>query len=914
MSVVNSRIKGDSINWRSPVLGTSTFKPYEIYQDLSQISPGSNKYDIVFISCTSLQDFQTVCADLVPFLHQKSAIVVESTGYVNLEPFVQLSFPSMKDITICCIMNESDVRQIDGDNFTHILRNNDNRIYLGTSLTNSNISSTSNPSFQKVYKLMQLVQQDSSNSISLLKSVVPKEFMTYQWKLALPRIVFNPLSVIFEAEVPANLSNQILCKPLITGMINEIFKIIKKMDCKLVKGSENENNLFKNWCSSFPEAPKNQNYLNSPPLFYEFYRQYELNIDLLLLQPILLADDHGIRTPYLENIYSTMCQYIKINDADTNSIFFTRKSNSNMNKGKVNQINADHEFKLNQLNIISSDLARMESNKNQLDSYLREKEILKGQVGEDINKQELNLRKLNISVDHQQQKLSQIEQRLEQLQLQEQEIANNRMKLIQPSEIEERTLPQSETNRTFRDSVVPNDNLEDLTDIALYGAALGSPVPNQNPSHNGQADMNGSSVPNRGLNMNGGNDPVHNNGNAHSNGNIQLVNGDLPQHLHEKELELQKRERLLINRELSLPNDNQMNGYYDNEQHRQPQHPHQQPHQQTPPALHLDTQQKNMNMPPNQQQYYNQRQYNNNHGYIPSPMDQQLPHGLPSNGLPPNALPPNLRVNSMNSNMNRYNMPPPQMVNGNPHQPNGYGGKAQRLSSFPSSSHNYQDLHQQQYMQNPPQQQYYNNMYQNGPPVDPGVESRFKAQPRKLNRRSAFPQMNGDLSGLDMGGRGGMPMPGGPTNPAATKANKHRSAMPMNANGNRTSPPQHKKSASNYAIPQSQGQGQGQAQAQAQAQGPSINVPGQGQPSSEPQQYNHAQPQQQYLQLPNGSNASSNSSNSVNTNDTPQTNDEGVQIHVPIADPNTNAKPLGGISNPNKEVETKKKRGLFRKH
>lgn len=913
MSVVNSRIKGDSINWRSPVLGTSTFKPYEIYQDLSQISPGSNKYDIVFISCTSLQDFQTVCADLVPFLHKKSAIVVESTGYVNLEPFVQLSFPSMKDITICCIMNESDVRQIDGDNFTHILRNNDNRIYLGTSLTNSNISSTSNPSFQKVYKLMQLVQQDSSNSISLLKSIVPKEFMTYQWKLALPRIVFNPLSVIFEAEVPANLSNQILCKPLITGMINEIFKIIKKMDCKLVKGSENENNLFKNWCSSFPEAPKNQNYLNSPPLFYEFYRQYDLNIDLLLLQPILLADDHGIRTPYLENIYSTMCQYIKINDADTNSIFFTRKSNSNMNKGKVNQINADHEFKLNQLNIISSDLARMESNKNQLDSYLREKEILKGQVGEDINKQELNLRKLNINVDHQQQKLSQIEQRLEQLQLQEQKIGNNQMKLIQPSELEERTLPQSETNRTFRDSVAPNDNLEDLADIALYGAALGSPVPNQNASHNGEADMNGSSVPNRALNMNGGNDQVHSNGNAHSNGNIQLLNGDLPQHLHEKELELQKRERVLINRELSLPNDNQMNGYYDNEQHRQPQHPQQQPHQQTPPALHLDTQQKNMNMPPNQQQYYNQRQYNNNHGYMPSPMDQQLPHGLPSNGLPPNALPPNLRVNSMNSNMNRYNMPPPQMVNGNPHQANGYGGKTQRLSSFPSSSHNYQDLHQQQYMQNPPQQQYYNNTYQNGPPVDPGVESRFKAQPRKLNRRSAFPQMNGDLSGLDMGGRGGMPMPGG-TNPAATKANKHRSAMPMNANGNRTSPPQHKKSASNYAIPQSQGQGQGQAQAQAQAQGPSINVPGQGQPSSEPQQYNHAQPQQQYLQLPNGSNASSNSSNSVNTNDTPQTNDEGVQIHVPIADPNTNAKPLGGISNPNKEVETKKKRGLFRKH
>lgn len=913
MSVVNSRIKGNSINWRSPALGTSIFKPYEIYQNLSQIRPGSNKYDIVFISCTSLQDFQTVCADLVPFLHLKSAIVVESTGYVNLEPFVQLSFPSMKDITICSIMNESDVRQIDGDNFTHILRNNDNRIYLGTSLTNSNISSTSNASFQKVYKLLQLVQQDSSNNISLLKSVVPKEFMTYQWKLALPRIVFNPLSIIFEAEVPSNLSNQILCKPLITGMINEIFKIIKKMDCKLVKGSENESNLFKNWCSSFPETSKNQNYLNSPAFFYDFYKQHELNIDLLLLQPILLADDHGIRTPYLENIYSTMCQYIKINDTEINSIFFTRRINSNVSKAKVNQINADHEHKLNELNLITNDLAKMESNKNQIDSYLKEKEILRVQVLEDINKQELNLRKLNINVDHQQQKLTQVLQRLEQLQLQEQEMTSNQAKLVQPSEQSSKevpVLPQSGSNKTFRESVVPNDNLEDLTDIALYGASLASPVLNQNAQNghtiNREPDINGHGVSNRGLNMNGG-EPVHGNGSAYPNGNIQLVNGDLPQHLHEKELELQKREQALINRELSLPNENSMNGYYDNEQHRQPQHPQQHSHQpqpqqypQHPPALQLDTQQKGSNMPPNQQQYFNQRQYNNNHGYMPSPMDQQLPHGLPSNGLPPNALPPNLRVNSMNSNMNRYNMPPPQMMNGNPNQPNGYGAKSQRLSSFPTSAHNYQDLHQQQYAQNPPQQQYYNNMYQNGAPVE-HMESRFKAQPRKQNRRSAFPQMNGDLSGLDMGGRGGMPMPGGPTNPSAAKANKHRSTMALNSNGNRTSPPQHKKSVSSYTILQNQGQNQPQGQPQGQAQNP-----------SEPQQYNHAQPQQQYLQLPNGSNASSNSSNSVNTNDTPQTNDEGVQIQVPVVEPN--AKPLGGISNPNKESEAKKKRGIFRKH
>lgn len=877
---------------------------------------------------------------LVPLLHQDSAIVVESTGYVNLEPFVQLSFPSMKNLTICSVMNEADIRQIDGNNFTHILRNSDNRIYLGTSLANLNISSSPGSSFQKVFKLFQLVQQDSQNNISLLKSIVPKEFMTYQWKLALPRIVFNPLSVIFEAEVPVYLSNQILCKPLITGMINEIFKIIKKMDCKLVKGSENEANLFKNWCNSYPETSKNQNYLNSPTLFYEFYKQHELNIDLLLLQPILLADDHGIRTPYLENIYSTMCQYIKINDPKVESVFFTRKSASNFNRAQVDQVNADHEYKLNELNIISSDLARMESSKSQLDSYLKEKEILKGQVNDEINKQELNLQKLNISVDHQREKLSQIEQRLEQLQLKEQESSQKQSNI--PDEPKETNMShsqnnQNQTNRNLRDSVVPNDNLEDLTDIALYGAALGSPTPNQNSGQmNGYANQNGV-LPNGNNHLNGNahangslpngngqlNGSSHANGHIQQNDNIQLVNGDLPQHLHEKELELQKREQALINRELSIPNDGHMNGYYENQpqqqnqqnqqqpqQHQQqqaqpPQQQQQQPQQhysQQPPVLHVETQQKqNMNYAPQQyqQQYYNQRQYSNNsQGYFPSPLDQQLPHGLPPNGLPPNALPPNLRVNSMNSNMNKYNMPP-QMANMNAHQT--YGGKSQRLSSFPNNSNHYQDMHQQ-YMQHPGQMQHHNNSYQNGAPIDPMVESRFKSQQRKLNRRSAFPQMNGgDLSGLDMGGRGGMPMPGGPTNPVASKANKHRSAMPLNSNVNRNSPPQHKKSASSYTILQGQGNNQGQ-----QLQQPTQNQ------RPDNQQPTHMQPQQQYLQLPNGSNASSNSSNSVNTNDTPQTNDEGVLIQVPVVEPN--AKPLGGISNPSKEDPKKKKKGIFRKH
>ena len=83
------------------------------------------------------------------------------------------------------------------------------------------------------------------------------------------------------------------------------------MGCKLVKGFENEKNLLNYWESVFPQTKQNENYINSPNFFYNFHKQYDLELDLLLLQPILLSDDSGVRTPYLENIYSTMSQFQK---------------------------------------------------------------------------------------------------------------------------------------------------------------------------------------------------------------------------------------------------------------------------------------------------------------------------------------------------------------------------------------------------------------------------------------------------------------------------------------------------------------------------------------------------------------------------------------------------------------------------
>ncbi|KAK6455563.1 uncharacterized protein RJT20DRAFT_48159 [Scheffersomyces xylosifermentans] len=828
-----------SISWQSPSFGNNIqYRPQHAYKAVTDI-PKTSEFDIVTLSCSSLQEFQKVCTDIAPYLQDDAVILVESTGYVNLEPFIHLSLSKKSNLCILSIMNESDIRQVDTNKYHHTIRNKDTRIYLGTSSGSNRISGNAN--FQRVYKLLQTVQSDSRNQISLLKSLNPKEFMTYQWKLALPRILFNPLSVIFEFEFPEQLDNQILCKPLVTGIINELFKIIKKMDCKLVKGFENEANLGANWASYYPKTSNNKTFMNSNQFFYNFYNKYDLDVDLLLLQPILLADDNGIRTPYLENLYSTMCQYSKINSDD--SIFFSRKGEHSAKNGLTSNgyLDQDISKKLAQKNKLDESIREIEARKAQLDTDVTNNQTtlksLTSQVAEieaslrnlqTVHAQrsremdlELDQKRKELDYKHQQQQSNyqqsiqqqkqQHQQQLQQLQQQQDQQKEHlkelkaqqeqQAQMVQKQQLQQQ--PQPYDNHLSRDrngsgdQRQPNNresiqaDLDDLTDIALYGAALNGEYVDQ-----GQ--------------------------------DVKLVNGDLPQ--------------------------------------QQPQ-------------MYVDThqpQQKQPYYPQQQQQQFNQ--YNNGPQYVPngyqqSPLDQQPPHGLPPHGLPQNGLPPNLRANS-NASM-RYQ------------QPNGYYNQHQpprRVSSIPNSVNSYFDGGYQQSQPMYPQQHSHNS-FNNAAPIDPMLEQRFKAPPKKQNRRSAFP-MSGNLDGLDMGGRGGMPMPGQPP--------KHRSMGP-----------------GQYPTMQSPARKSVSHMNGLNGQMNNLNVNNTG--GSMPQSQSQSS---QYLQPPllNGS-ASSNSS--TNTNDTPKTSsssNENDKVSIPVPAVDAGLKPLGNIASSNKAgSDKKKKKGMFSK-
>lgn len=898
VTIVNKNIdRTKPVVFKSSVLGNDMVKA-NIVENCNQLARDVNKFNIVILSSSSLQDFQTTCNSFFPYLSEDAIIIIESTGYVHLEPFVQLCIPKSKKFTICSIMNEFDVRQINSSEFSHKIRNNENRIYLGTT-SNGNLGS--NQSFVRVLKLFQGVQENASKSISLLKSVNTKEFMTYQWKLALPRIVFGPLSIVFEAKFPEELSSQILSKPLVSGLIKEIFRIVKKMDCKLVKGFENEVNLLKNWSQCYPSRQGNDDLLDSPQLFYQFYKQNDLEIDLLLLQPILLGDDYKIGTPYLENLYSIMCQLIKLNGKNNKSIFFTRGSGNN-------QSIQEYDEKMAQLNDLTKGLYEKESQMSKINSAIRESEILKSKLNNDIINSEETLKALNLQINENDNQLRMMKLQISKLEDEYSYKQNNLKNFVPPSNTMQNASESQNVSgdkglnvnqpnpKAYRESIQPTDNLEDLTDIALYGDKMdnnGYPDPtvqtppahvmngnlNNLPQHPTKAEMpqgfednpqdslennNFQKDPNHLIKENGDashtnpsyNSNVPQNGYVQQNGynpngrqqNAFIPNGSQQQgylpnggqqpggqqngygsygnpHIYSQ------------NNNRSMPqmgfNQNQMPAY---PQQYSPQGQHNYPQQNYPPQ----------NFPPQNYPPQNFNAYNNN-----MPSDQQPPHGLPSNGMPLNNMPPNLRNN-------RYQ-------NGAPTR-----SRISSVNSFHENGHGYNPQFSPQFGHNEPS-------FQNAAPIDPSLEQRFKAGPKRQNRRSAFPHMNSNVEGLDFGGRGGMP---GAQSIIGAKQRNPNQAQVGNLAGK----------SSNQNL-----QKMGQSHTQSLTS------------------------QLQFLQIPaqqtESAGSTNSSSNSTNAPLTPQGDNvqEGVQLNVPS---NENYKPLGGVAtsniNPN-DKEKKKKKGLFRK-
>ncbi|CEP61970.1 uncharacterized protein LALA0_S04e04786g [Lachancea lanzarotensis] len=545
-----SSLKSADFSVDTAQYGSDKFRFEQHFQNVEELlSSGegnSRVFDLVILSAPSLQEMSSLAAKLNPVLNLNTKILVESSGFVHLEPFVKMSieFGQLKVFSVMC---DFDLRQISSSHFaqaSHQLA--PCNIFLGEAAVKGGAKySSDNVALLETFKrlFVKLFPQDQVHVCNFSYA----EFLSQQWKLALPRICFDPLYILLENSRPEELNEQILAKPLISGLVTEIITVTKTMGAKLPAGFDNEKDLLQQWLKT------TNNEL--PQLAYHFLQKTApLNIDLLLLQPILLADDYGIKTPYLEFLYSMMCQYQKINDGS--SKLFARASTQSKFIEELRKLEIEHDRLKSQLRSAEDTLvtaeqthsAQMKAKENLELAQRNEIGYLKGQITK-INSDLVNEQRKVSILEANQRKLAEQQQQQRKLQQQPQQQPQQHIPQQQP-------LPQqshlqkavgsfqegaNSAEPVSNSSSAGTPNLRELEDIAVYGVHYGMSPTQDRQVDSRDAEPGIQAVP---VNTN----EVHAAGAPGTDSNIEGSDTTL----RERELELRRRELELQEKEFEL--------------------------------------------------------------------------------------------------------------------------------------------------------------------------------------------------------------------------------------------------------------------------------------------------------------------------------------------------------------------------
>lgn len=310
-----------TFQWKSPQFGNTRYSLASVYRTIEDYIAYTNAglvhrpvFDFVLVSARSLQELSGVMAQLGSMFMQQLAqagraptVIIESTDFVNLESFarsaLQLEKSQAAKVPVLSVMSDYDVREVARNSYRvkRSLKESE-LVYVGRSGTEQEYSE------KEVAQVNSAGELFEGAGLDVYKLRTPLEFFSYQWKFALPKVALEPLAVLFERPFPEQLQDEILAKPLVSGLVLEIISVIKTIGCKLFKSYDTEAALLERMRELHPVAKLGKDCFGAPQLYYNFYNQRALYLDLLLLQPILIADDYQVKTPYLEFLYAMMCQ------------------------------------------------------------------------------------------------------------------------------------------------------------------------------------------------------------------------------------------------------------------------------------------------------------------------------------------------------------------------------------------------------------------------------------------------------------------------------------------------------------------------------------------------------------------------------------------------------------------------------
>jgi ketopantoate reductase len=258
-------------------------------------------FDIVLITLSNLRQVSRIAKNLAPTIVPNHTIILldTSSGLPPLRNLLTEKFPHNPVMSVIL---------------------SDSRIFRTLSANPCIVHKTSNTTAILDYSALGLFSTSKSVSdllfniqsagVDIAKPQDQTAFLQSLWQRCIPTLAYGPLSIILDVPDISKLQQDILARPIYQGVINELLELARSQGC------------------SMPDSDyfDNIDLVRSLNMYNDFYNKLPIPIDVLLLQPILLADEFGLKTPYLESLFAFFSHLNMINSEAGKSALFQRVS------------------------------------------------------------------------------------------------------------------------------------------------------------------------------------------------------------------------------------------------------------------------------------------------------------------------------------------------------------------------------------------------------------------------------------------------------------------------------------------------------------------------------------------------------------------------------------------------------------
>lgn len=339
------------VAWKSSKLGANFYTPNIFAKNAKELAPKlldenrACKYplDIMLISAISIEKLEENCKLLSKFVGERTTVLISADFGCELE---KIAIKAMGGRCRCVLSVACDVECRQLSLGSYALVNDDNcEIYLGNSYSatsaedsifNSNIEKVQEElNFGDNSSIARMVHQlEATKWIKVEQIKDTKQMALRLWQLIIPKISLNILSIIYEQfdyeKMLENKSTEIIFR----GLVHELLEICSAQCNSKVeeflkrKGESDEveidftkiidhckrkrNQLISTTANEYPE------YLFLPFELYCFYHRFEYPAQILLYQPILLAEEYNVSCSNLNFLYGFYSRLLSLSGLSIN--------------------------------------------------------------------------------------------------------------------------------------------------------------------------------------------------------------------------------------------------------------------------------------------------------------------------------------------------------------------------------------------------------------------------------------------------------------------------------------------------------------------------------------------------------------------------------------------------------------------